>query len=417
MPKLREELESFDLVIVGAGIVGSCLAAAIGKEPLFSKWSVGLIDAAPAPKTYQGKDFDPRVVALTRKSEDLLKDLGVWSSIQARACAYRNMVVWDGEGTAEIEFSSQDLPLDKQQESLGHIVENSAILSELLRKIDTCSNIALLRGESVEEISQEPLTGKVEEPFAELEFNSGRQIKAKLVVAADGANSKVRQFLNMPTREWEYGHTAIVTTVRAERPHQFTAWQRFMASGPLAFLPLPEINGEQGYCSIVWSVETERAVALMALDDEEFAKALEQAFERRLGAIEFVAQRFSFPLRQRHATRYVQPGAALIGDAAHTIHPLAGQGVNLGLLDVQALLQEFRRAEQRSLPISDFSIVQRYQRERMGHNLAMMGLMESFKHLFASQNPALQVARNWGLSKLQKLKPLKMLIMKRAMGL
>jgi 2-octaprenylphenol hydroxylase len=192
-----------------------------------------------------------------------------------------------------------------------------------------------------------------------------------------------------------------------------------MHSGPLAFLPLPEIAGlerSDGYCSIVWSVEDSKAQQLLTLDDTEFCVALGAAFEHRLGPIEAVDRRFSFPLQQRHAKHYVEPGFALVGDAAHTIHPLAGQGVNLGRLDVQALLEELRRAVRRDLPLADFSILQRYHRQRLGHNLAVMGLMEAFKRLFGSRNPAVHVARNWGMSQLNHLKPLKNLIAKQALG-
>lgn len=416
MSENHSAVESVDLAIVGAGIVGASLALAIAREPLFAGIKVILIDSGQPPQEYHGVDFDPRVVALTRNSERFFRDLGVWEGVALRTCTYKNMVVWDGDGTAEIEFNSTDY----HQDNLGYIVENSQVVRGLLAGIESQLNVSVQHGEYLESIKRYKC-GDSESATAncahELILKSGRRIRANLVVAADGANSKVRELLDFPTCEWDYGHTAIVTTVRAKKPHQFTAWQRFTKSGPLAFLPLPEINGDKGYCSIVWSVDSTQAPDLMAMDATEFSVALENALESRLGTIEYVAQRYSFPLRQRHAKSYVQEGVALVGDAAHTIHPLAGQGVNLGLLDVQALVAELKRAEQRSLPLTDFSILQRYQRQRMGENLAVMAVMEGFKRLFASQNPVLHLARNWGMNQLQHLRPLKAAIASRAMGL
>ena len=224
----------------------------------------------------------------------------------------------------------------------------------------------------------------------------------------------------METREWNYGHDAIVTTVRTEQPHQYTAWQRFLPTGPLAFLPL-QTGGDDSksahYSSIVWSVKSELTSELMALDDAQFAQQLAAAFEQRLGEVEQVAQRFSFPLRQRHAVNYVQPGIALLGDAAHTIHPLAGQGVNLGFLDVCAMRDEILRACRRQLPLNDVSILKRYQRARKSHNLSMMGVMEGFKRLFGANHLPTRWMRNEGMRTLNNLPMLKNAVVKQAMGL
>jgi 2-octaprenylphenol hydroxylase len=204
--------------------------------------------------------------------------------------------------------------------------------------------------------------------------------------------------------------------VQTELPNQSTAWQRFMRTGPLAFLPLSSIN-EKHFCSIVWSAEIELADELMQLHDAEFCTRLGSAFEHKLGKILYSAERFAIPLRQRHAKTYIQPHIVLVGDAAHNIHPLAGQGVNLGLLDVVALAQEIDRALIRKIPLNDFSILRRYQRQRLAGNLMMMSAMEAFKRLFGSNSLMLTWLRNSGMRQLDALAELKKIIVKAAMGL
>ena len=200
------------------------------------------------------------------------------------------------------------------------------------------------------------------------------------MVAADGATSAVRRLAGLETREWDYLHHAIVTSVRCAESHQRTAWQRFTDDGPLAFLPLDR-GGDTRWCSIVWSCTPKQGERLMALDDAAFCQALGKAFEHRLGKVECSDTRLCIPLRQRHAKRYVEPGLALIGDAAHVIHPLAGQGVNLGFLDAAVLAEELRHAQARGESIAEQRVLERYERRRMPHNLAMMAAMEGFQRL------------------------------------
>lgn len=397
--------DSVDIAIVGAGMVGAGIACALASQPSCRNLSIVLIDAGPEPRQYSGSDFDPRVVALSRASQRMLDEWGVWPAIEAdRVCAYRQMFVWDGEGTASIHFDSEDIG----EPNLGHIVENSVVLRALLASLEGNDQIRLLRGRRVEQLE----AGEQQH----LILDNGQVIQASLVLAADGGNSRIRQLLAMPSREWDYGHDAIVTTVRCEQSHQSTAWQRFMPSGPLAFLPLC-LDGDTRYCSIVWSIEQDQAPDVMALDDAAFAQALGRAFEHRLGKIESVQKRFTFPLRQRHAIDYVRRGFALVGDAAHTIHPLAGQGVNMGFADVEALVGEIDRAQQRRLPLNDFSILRRYQRARKAENLGMMAAMEAFKRMFGSRVPAIHLLRNMGMRQVDNLPALKQLLAKRAMGL
>lgn len=408
--------EVYDIAVVGAGLVGASLACAIARSEGCEDLRIALVEPGSPPVPFHGDHFDPRVVALTRQSQSFLDTLGAWPLIQAgRLCPYTRMFVWDGNGTGSIAFDGRDFG----EANLGHIVENSLALKAILKRLEHLPNVHLLRGRKVQQVLE---TAGEESPAAHsLLLEDGNLLRASLVLAADGGNSRMRELLAMETREWDYGQDAIVTTVRSEKSHDFTAWQIFLASGPLAFLPLCQAGeaeqGEAHFSSIVWSAERKRAEELMAMDDPAFARALESAFEHKLGKIESVAPRFSFPLRQRHAVDYVRPGFALVGDAAHTIHPLAGQGVNLGLLDARALAGEIQRAVQRRVPLSDYSILRRYQRHRKGENLAMMALMEGFKRLFGSENPGLHLLRNMGMRQVDNVPQLKNLLARHAMGI
>ena len=403
----------YDVVIVGAGMVGSAIACALASDKRGENIRIAVVEAGGPPRLPNEGEYDPRVVALTQASQRLLQSLHAWDTISLqRACPYTDMHVWDADGTGSIHFDCRDV----QHAQLGHIVENSLIASTLLQKLKSHAQIDLLQPALVESLEHDASTN---EPI--LQLQDGRQLQASMVVAADGANSKLRQLAGFKTREWDYEHHAIVTTVKTEQPHQHTAWQRFMDSGPLAFLPLEDewqdYDSGAHHSSIVWSCKPELASELMALDDDAFAERLAQAFEHKLGKVETVAKRYSFPLRQRHATDYIKPGIVLVGDAAHTIHPLAGQGVNLGLLDVASLRDEILRACERGLPLTDQSILRRYQRNRKTHNLAVMGLMEGFKRLFGAHDITLRWARNEGMRQLDKLTHLKSAVIKQAMGL
>ncbi len=402
---------TFDVAIIGSGIAGSALACALKDSAL----SVVLIEAGQFASevvmpqaTIDG--FDARVSALSLASEAFLSQLGVWQQISnERAQSYDQMFVWDGEGTADIHFQAQDV----HQPHIGHIVENRVIVQAL---------IASLKMSAVTVLDQSPLASiraiAEGEYRHEIELAAARPLtlKTKLIVGADGANSFVRRDFNMATGEWEYGQDAVVCTIATEKAHANTAWQRFMQSGPLALLPLPG-SDSQHFCSIVWSADSARAEALMRLDDASFKKELGEYSEHKLGQITEVSKRFSFPLRQRHALNYIDDGIALVADAAHTIHPLAGQGINLGLLDVKVLADELLRAVDMQHSIADKRVLSRYQRRRKPENLLMMGVMEGFKRLFGEQQLGLTWLRNRGMAAVNRLGPLKRKLMKQAVGL
>lgn len=391
-----------DLLIVGAGMVGSALALALRDSGL----NILVVDGGPLTVKPFVADapFEARVSALSIASQRILERLGVWEGIVARRVSpYSDMHVWDGSGTGKVHFSASSV----HAEVLGHIVENRVVQDALVERLHD-SGIGLLADVRLEQMRHSGDDWL-------LTLSDGRTLRAPLVVAADGANSTVRRMTGTATREWDYLHHAIVTSVRTADSHRKTAWQRFTDDGPLAFLPLDR-EGEH-WCSIVWSVTPEHSERLMKLDDEPFCRELENAFEGCLGQVISADSRLCVPLRQRHAKRYVAPGLALIGDAAHTIHPLAGQGVNLGFLDAAVLAEVLRGAVERGERLADERVLSRYERRRMPHNLTLMAAMEGFERLFQSDALPVRLLRNAGLKMVDHSAEAKALFVRQALGL
>ncbi len=409
---MTDQSAEFDIVVVGAGMIGAALTAAVAAQ--CPALAIALVDAGPQQPvlTIEAEQrFDPRVVALTHASRQFLQANGCWSQVHAeRVCHYTDMQVWDAEGTGSIHFDA----FAAGQTSLGCIVENRNIVNALNQRLENLSGVVRFYDAKVSALSA------VDEGVRTLTFTDGRSLSAPLIVAADGAHSTLRPLCDMDVREWDYGHSAIVTTVTHETPHDYTAWQRFLTTGPLAFLPLTAAASARadGYqSSIVWSAKHELAEALMAMDEAAFNHALSNAFELRLGKVTASDPRFMFPLRQRHLTRYFADSVVFMGDAAHTIHPLAGQGANIGLGDALVLAEEVARAVQRDIPLNHASLLRRYQRRRQGNNMAVMGVMEGFKQLFGADDIALRWLRNAGMSAVDRMPLLKQRIARQAMGL
>lgn len=405
---------NYDLVIVGAGMVGAALALSLRTSGL----KIALLDAAsgkpePGDQASSLDAYSPRVSALTAQSQAFLQALDVWPQIAGFACAYEHMRVWDALGTEHIAFDAADIPAA----SLGYIVENERVVAALHEALSSVPEIDVLWHTTLQGLSREV---QGEHHFYLLrseQAGSSLALRANMVVGADGALSRVRQLAQLPTREWDYQHDAIVCTVKTSGSHQATAWQRFDETGPVAFLPLADVEGSMRYSSIVWSQKSDEAKRLLALNDADFKRALAAAIESRLGTIEGLSARYSFPLRQRHAKRYVQDQLVLVGDAAHSIHPLAGQGVNLGFKDVAVLSANMLRAQASDLPVWQAHYLAKYQRERQADNLLMMGAMEFFKRLFEQPDPVVRLLRNAGMGWLNQQRPLKNLLARQAMGL
>jgi 2-octaprenylphenol hydroxylase len=394
---------SYDVVIVGAGMVGASAACLLAQT--HPNLTVALVEAQLSTP-FNPQQFDPRVAAITEKSRLLLERCGLWQAVvDKRTSPYLAMDVWDAEGTGRIEFDCDNI----HQPNLGHIVENAVLVDCLLTEVERLPNVDFYCPVKI-------ASYLADDDHATVELVDGNRLETRLLVAADGANSKIRQHFQFSTKEWDYGHQAIVTTITTERPHQQIARQRFMPTGPLALLPLNN-QGDLHQCSIVWSQETQEANHLMALDDQQFCLRLAAASEYCLGQVTDVEQRFAIALRQRHAIDYAIHRVALLGDAAHSIHPLAGQGANLGFADVEVLVDEVSRALTRGVDIGDISVLRRYQRRRKPDNLATMAAMEGFKRLFAADQLPLRLLRNLGMSTLNQQAAIKNALIKRAMGI
>lgn len=402
-------MNKFDVVIVGGGLVGQAIAAALTLSD--NGPAVALVDPSevkqPGALTGIG-DYDLRVSALTARSQEFLTRIGAWNRIPAeRLSPYTGMHVWDAEGTGSVTFDAADL----HARELGHIVENRETVYALSKALES-REITRIQD------TVASFTNPDDEGRLIVSLSSGDTLSTRLIVGADGALSGVRQFAGIPTREWDYDHHAIVATVECEQSLQATAWQRFRPQGPLALLPVHDNQSHNpNLASIVWSTSPEEAEAMLALDDDAFCDALGKAFEFRLGKIIATSTRASFPLRQRHASHYYHDGVVLAGDAAHTIHPLAGQGVNLGFKDAEVLAEEVLRAFRMGLSPGENAVLARYQRRRQGDNLATMATMEGFKRLFAADQPLVRLLRNEGMRIFDRVMPLKKQAMMKAMGL
>lgn len=388
----------YDVVIVGAGLIGSTLACALADSGL----TMLVVDAKP-PQQLED-DSDLRVSAISLASERILHAVNCWHSVVSqRACPFRRMYVWDACGRGKIEFDCADIGTTH----LGHIVENNLILDALLQRMVASPNVDLWRPAEVVDIVHASQSVDLI-----VSMNVQRGVRARLLVGADGVDSQVRKAAGLEVAGWRYKQRAIVATVTTEAHHRETAWQRFLPTGPLAFLPLSD-----GRSSIVWSCDEARAAELLVLDDAEFKTALESAFDYRLGAIHRVSKRLSFPLKLVHARSYIGMRTALVGDAAHSLHPLAGQGANLGLIDAASLAEVVLDANAVGADIAVRSALRRYERWRKGDNLVMMLALDGLKRLFGNDHPLVARARNLGISLADISGPVKHHLMRRATGL
>jgi len=385
-----------DVIIIGAGVVGLCQALSLVRMG----FKVTLCDRR-LPDLQDLQDYDPRVYAITRASEGFLSQLDVWQDIKSqRISPYREMFVWDASGEGEIRFDCREVALS----NLGYIVEHKVIINALLKALRQSDNFQLVQSQSLLNIRYDE--GNV------ILHTEDSSYRAKLMIGADGANSWLRQQLSVKISQWDYEQQAIVATVNCELSHNKTARQCFMPSGPLAFLPLDDDNVN----SIVWSTETKNAEKLMALSDEAFCQALTEVFSKELGQVIKVTERYSFPLSMQHAHNYTADRIALVGDALHTIHPLAGQGLNLGIADVAALSKSISQAIDTKQEFCSRRVLRRFERSRKAHNWEMVATMEAFKRLFSNDNGLLTRARNAGLSLCDRSRFVKRVFIDKAMG-
>lgn len=386
----------FDIAVVGGGMVGGALALALAQHD----FSVVLVEARKPEMAWDAADHDLRVSAITRASQRLLDRIGVWQAIaDDRATPYQAMTVWDRGGLGEVCFHAEDIA----EHDLGHIVENRVIVRALWQAIQASTIRVMAPAELV--------SLDASEQGCDLLLRDEERLRVGLAVGADGARSRLRDLAGIASRNEPYDQHALVATVAAEMGNRATAWQRFMRTGPLALLPV-----EQDLFSIVWSTTPEEAQRLCDEPPEAFDRQLTEASEMRLGRLTLQGARAVFPLSLRHAERYVGPGIALVGDAAHVIHPLAGQGVNLGFLDAGALVDALVEGRNRGYAPGTERVLRVYERARKGHNTATQLAMDVFKRVFASESPVLSVVRNIGLGTAGRVGPVRRLLERVALG-
>lgn len=393
---------SYDVVIVGGGMVGATLACTLGDSDM----RIAVIDSNE-PAAIDESEYDLRVSAITLGSKAIFETVGIWDAMRAqRVSCIDAMTVWDEGGSGSIHFDSAEMA----QPCLGYIVENRVIHHAALERMRALRNVDVYSPVNIREMTVDP-------DRAQVMLDDGTVLTADLVVGADGAMSMVRHWAGIDSRSWSFEQKAIVATVRTSAPHAAVARQRFLATGPLAFLPLDHPDT----CSIVWSADLARADELLAMANKDFIEALQTAIANgpgsELGEVLDVSKRAAFPLTAIHARDYVADRTVLVGDAAHRIHPLAGQGLNLGLGDIAVLAEVLIDARREKKDIGSRRVLRRYERWRRGSNELMLATMDGFKRLFGSDDPIARGLRNFGLDIVDSLAPVKHRIMMYAAGL
>jgi 2-polyprenylphenol 6-hydroxylase len=399
----------FDVVIVGAGAIGTTMAAVLLARKQTSPGRLAIVaeripsaERAPAAESAPG-DWGLRVFALSRASQRLLQLCGIWQRLPPqRVFAYDRMCVWDAggnpQGAGSLTFDCAEIG----EPNLGCIVEGRALQECCLRAAVAAGGV-LIEG-ALQSIA-------VNDTDARVRLNDGRELSAKLLIAADGTGSRTRELLGIDTAGHAYHQDALIAHVRTGKPHQNTAWQRFLATGPLAFLPLPD-----GRSSIVWSVARAEAERLRALDAGGFSAALHAASGDVLGDVELSTPVASFPLNLQYALDYVRPRAVLLGDAAHAVHPLAGQGLNLGLLDCACLADVLCVGQDPDL-LGEYRLLRRYERRRKSENLLAATAFDGLERLFSNSNPVVARLRMGGLETVGRVPWVKRRLAQRALGL
>lgn len=395
----------FEILVAGAGITGLTLAALLARGAARERLDVCVVDAGERPHFDPADDVTLRVSAVSSGSVHVFESLGAWPHVLAtRACPFRAMRVWDAlaepEGRGTLRFDADEFAVPE----LGYIVENALLKDALLRVLDA-SGVEVSFGNPIRSLSRA-------DERVEVVFEGGVSARPELVVGADGGASFVRRQAHIGSFVRHYGQAAFVTHVRPEKPHRHIAWQRFLPAGPLALLPLAD-----GRVSVVWSTTPEEAREAMEAGEAALAELLGGASGFVLGALAAAGPRGTFRLTAQHAARYVQPGLALVGDAAHSVHPLAGQGANLGIADAFVLAESLSRGIAAGEHPGDLPVLRRYERARRGANAAMLNFTDALNRLFAARSAPLAALRVAGMTLFNRSGPLRRRAVETALGI
>ena len=386
----------YDLVIVGGGIVGLTLASALKDSGL----NILLIEA----KVSSAAVAKGQAYAVHMLSARIYKGIGIWDKILPQIAKYRQVRLSDADYPGVVEFETNDIGTPE----LGYVAEHQALLEPLQEFVQNCPNVTYLCPAEVVSTSYHQDVVSIEIKIAD----QLSTVRSKLLVAADGSRSPIRQAAGIKTHGWKYWQSCIVAFVKPEKPHNNTAYERFWPSGPFAILPLP-----QNRCRIVWTAPHDEAKALCALDDEQFLQELSQRFGNQMGKLELLGDRFVFQVQLMQSDRYVLPRLALVGDAAHNCHPVGGQGLNLGIRDVAALAQVIQKAHQAGEDIGKIRVLKRYERWRQIENLTILGFTDMLDRMFSNQFPPVVFVRRLGLWFLRTVPALKVFMLKLMIGL
>lgn len=395
----------FDILIAGGGMVGLAVALALLQGDASDQCKITVVDAGKRPAFSPGQEVSLRVSAIASGTASQLASLGAWDSIaEARVCPYRDMKVWDATGSVEgpetLRFDAADFAVPQ----LGFIVENILIQDALLSLLDA-ANVSInfeTRIRSVQKCGNRYV----------VEYGNGETMTPELLIGADGASSFVRNSAGITVRSWQFPQTAFVTHLQPELSHRNTAWQRFLANGPVALLPLRD-----GRVSTVWTTTPEQAKELSNATDDQMASLLTEATDSVLGNLSAAGPRGSFPLKSQHADCYVLDGLALVGDAAHAVHPLAGQGANLGLADAGVLAAVIAEALAAGEHPGDLPILRRYERARKVANKSMLHFINGLNRLFSNESTPLARLRGAGMALFNKSGPIRDYAVQVALGI
>lgn len=390
----------YEAIIVGGGVVGASLALLLGQAGM----RICLLDKGSPSRVQQTDLFKGKTASLNLASIELFKKLGIWEKVDQYSKEFTNIEVWDSEGSSAITFNAQDISETK----LGKVAHNNNIISSLFELLQKLPTVDLLENESVLSINN------IEE-LIEIKTDSGLNLTANLIVGSDGSMSSIRSLSSIPIRTWSYEQTAIVSLLESEIPINKTAYQIFTSTGPIALLPVT-VEGEN-LASLIWSADKVYAEKLLSIRDSEFLEELKLKTEGKLGHFKIREAISSFPLHQLHAKEYFSERTVLVGDSAHTIHPLAGQGLNLGLSDVIDLSERILSLRREGRDIADEQMLKAYSDSREKINLRMTALMEAFKRGFGSKNPWVKLGRNLAFSVANETKFLKKKFIKEAAGI